>query len=117
MSIQSQGGMWRVNHAAGFTLAPYQYLTFGLLPTNSDYAYTVQFYDTSGQPVGNAVSIGKNSPYTNHDWGASGSIWTVYCVPLTQFGALPAQVGGVSIQDASGRSTNTFYLSAPGFFY
>lgn len=107
------GGMWKVTNSAGFTLAPYQYLTFGLLPTNKTHAYTVQFYSTNGTPVGKALDP---AAYTNADWGPTGGHWTVYCIPLADFGSLPAQVGGLSIQDATGLLINTFYISAPGFF-
>jgi hypothetical protein len=114
LSISSTGGMWKVNNASGFTLAPYQYLTFGLLPTNNTHSYLVQLYSTSGSPVGNAVDP---TSYTNSDWGPTGGYWTIYCIPLSAFGSLPSQVGGFSIQDTSGLSTNTLYISAVGFFH
>jgi hypothetical protein len=116
LSVTAKGGMWKVSHNQGFKLSPYTYLTFGLLPTQANYGYAVQFYDTNGNPVGAAVSIGTNSPYTYQDWGANGQYWTIYCIPLANFGGLPAAVGGLSLQDTSGATSNTLYISAPGFF-
>jgi hypothetical protein len=116
VSVNTAGGMWKVTNHGGFTLSPYTYLTFGLLPTQANYSYTVQFYDTSGNPIGAAVSIGKNSVYTYQDWGPNGGHWTIYSIQLSDFGSLPGSVGGLSIKDSSGAATNTFYISAPGFF-
>ena len=116
LSITSLGGMWKVKNAGGFNLSSYKYLTFGLLPTNANYSYQVQFYDTSGAAIGTPVSIGKGSSYTNHDWGSTKGLWTVYCVPLADFGSLPTTVGSLSIKDTSGLSNNVIYISAPGFF-
>ncbi len=113
VSTTIAGGMWKVTNSAGFTLAPYQYLTFGVMPTNKTRSFKVQFYSTNGTPIGSALDA---APYTNADWGPTGGHWTVYCIPLADFGSLPAQVGGMSIQDTSGLTTNTFYISAPGFF-
>jgi hypothetical protein len=108
--------MWKVSRSNGFALSPYTHLTFGLLPTRDAYSYKVQFYDTGDNPVGDAIAIGKNSSYTYQDWGPSGRLWTIYCIALADFGGLPATVGGLSLQDASGATNNVFYISAPGFF-
>ncbi|HTR52696.1 MAG TPA: hypothetical protein VMJ10_18405 [Kofleriaceae bacterium] len=111
LAVTAPGGAWKVTHP-GFALAPYTTLTFGLLATAMNHAYRVQLYDTSGTTIGSALDP---TPYTNHDWGAKSS-FTVYCVPLTAFGSLPAQIGGLSIEDATGAATNTIYVSAVGFF-
>jgi hypothetical protein len=112
----SLGGMWKVANSAGMSLSPYQYLTFGLQPTNSTHSYEVQFYDTKGAAVGAALPIAENSVYTNKDRGNTGGYWTVYNIPLSDFGSLPATIGGLSIKDTSGLPINTIYISAPGFF-
>ena len=111
LSVTTPGGAWKVTHP-GFTLAPYTTLTFGLLATAATHGYRVQLYDTGGAAIGSAIDP---TAYTNHDWGAS-DFFSVYCIPLTAFGTLPAQIGGISIQDTSGQATNTIYLSAVGFF-
>ena len=113
LTTTSAGGMWKVINSAGFTLAPYQYLTFGVLPTNATHSFAVQLYATDGTPVGKALDP---APYTYTDWGPSDQFWTIYCIPLADFGSLPSQVGGLSIQDATSLTANTFYISAPGFF-
>jgi hypothetical protein len=113
LSTTAADGMWKVANSAGFSLAPYQYLTFGLLPTKSTHSYKVQLYSTSGAPVGNAVDP---TQYTNADWGPTGGWWTIYCIPLSAFGSLPSELGGMSIEDTSGLSNNTIYISAVGFF-
>jgi hypothetical protein len=41
----------------------------------------------------------------------------VWNIPLTAFGALPAAIGGVSVQNTSGLASDTIYLSAVGFFF
>lgn len=103
--------MWRCNHA-GFDTTKYGYFTFSALPTQAGYKYLVQFYNTSGVAVGNAIDP---SVYTHHDHGIGGAYWTVYSIPLTAFGVL-GTVGGVSIKDNSGAASNLFYLSAMGFW-
>ena len=113
LSITSAGGMWKVIHGGGFTLSPYAYLTFGLLPTHDPHSYEVQLYSTSGAPVGSVVDPAS---HTNQDWGSTDAPWTVYCIPLSAFGSLPVAIGGLSIKDTSGLSTNTIYITAPGFF-
>jgi hypothetical protein len=115
LSINSAGGMWKVTNSVGFMLSPYTYLTFGLLPTNNTHSYIVQFYSTTGQPIGNAVDPAN---YTNRDWGPTGQYWTVYCIPLSAFfgSSIPATVGGLSIQDTIELSANTIYITAAGFF-
>jgi hypothetical protein len=116
LSVNSSGGEWKVTHPNGFNLSPYTYLTFALLPTNGLYSYQVRFYSTSGSAIGSPVSIGPGSPYTPYDFGPNGGAWTVYAIPLSAFGSIGGTVGGVSIQDTSGLSSNTLYISAPGFF-
>jgi hypothetical protein len=112
LSVTSSGGMWKVSHAGGFDLSPYTYLTFGVLPTSSTRSFHVQLYDASGQAIGAGLDP---TPYTNHDWGPSARNWTVYSIPLSAFGS-PSSIGGLSVKDNSGLSSNTLYLSAPGFF-
>ncbi len=116
LSVNSAGGEWKVTNPGGFNVSPYTYLTFALLPTSATYSYQVQFYSTSGGAIGNPVSIGPGSPYTPNDFGPNGGSWTIYGVPLAAFGAIGSTVGGLSIKDTSGLSSNTLYISAPGFF-
>jgi hypothetical protein len=116
LSVNSAGGEWKVTNPGGFNVSPYTYLTFALLPTSATYSYQVQFYSTSGAAIGNPVSIGPGSPYTPNDFGPNGGSWTIYGVPLAAFGAIGSTVGGLSIKDTSGLSSNTLYISAPGFF-
>jgi hypothetical protein len=115
MKSNTVGGMWKVNNA-GFALGSYTHFTFGALPTSGTHSYSVQFYDTSGAAIGSAVTVSQNSTYTPRDWGQNGGHWTIYSIPLSDFGALPAQIGGMSIKDTSGLAANTIYLSAPAFF-
>ncbi len=84
-----------------------------LLAERSRYSDKVQFYFPSGQAVGSAADPAN---YTNQDWGPTSGFWTIYCIPLSAFGSLPATVGGLSIEDTSGLSTNTIYITAPDFF-
>jgi hypothetical protein len=107
-------GKWEVTNSGGFSLAPYSYVTVGLLPTIAGYSYTMQFYNTSGVAVGNAVNP---SSYIIEDPGVQStpSRWAVYYVPLSAFGSLPSTIGGFSIADASSQTSNVIYLTAPGF--
>jgi hypothetical protein len=107
--------MWKVKNA-GFALGSYTHFTFGALPTSGTHSYSVQFYDTSGAAIGSAVSVAQNSSFTTREWNQNGGRWTIYSIPLSDFGALPAQIGGMSIKDTSGLAANTIYLSAPAFF-
>src|SRR6185369_4444461 len=111
VTVTAAGGMWRCNHA-GFNTTLYGYFTFSALPTQAGYKYLVQFYNTSGAAVGVAVDP---SSYTHHDHGIGSANWTVYSIPLSAFGSI-GTVGGVSIKDNSGAASNTFYLSAVGFW-
>jgi hypothetical protein len=111
LSVTSPGGMLKLVNAGGFDTSAYQYLTFGAVPTKSGYSYNVQLYDTNNAPIGMLLK-----PVSGHDWGTSSPLhWTVYCIPLTGFGTI-GTIGGLSIQDASGATTNTIYLSAIGFY-
>ncbi len=111
LSVTSPDGMLKLVNTGGFDTSAYQYLTFGAVPTKSGYSYSVQLYDTSNAPIGMPVK-----PVSGHDWGTSSPLhWTVYCIPLTDFGLI-GTIGGLSIQDASGAATNTIYLSAIGFY-
>lgn len=112
LTVTANGGMWKVTHA-GFALANYDHLTFSLLPTFAGYSYRVQFYDTSGVAVGNAVDP---APYTENDNHENGALWTVYNMPLSAFGSIGSSVGGLSIKDNSGRSSNVIYVSGVAFY-
>jgi hypothetical protein len=116
MKSNTAGAMWKVTNAAGFALSSYTYFTFGALPTSGTHSYSVQFYDTSGAAIGSAVSVAQNSTFATREWNQDGGRWTIYSIPLSSFGALPAQIGGMSIKDTSGLAANTIYLSAPAFF-
>lgn len=117
LSVTSQGGMWKVNNANGFDLTPYDTVTFGLLATKSGYAYKVQFYDANGAALGSPINPYAKQAYYGEDNGTgSGGSWTVFCIPLADFGLSSNMVYGFSIQDASGSSTNTIYITAPGFY-
>lgn len=106
-------GMWKVTQAS-FSMSGLNRFTFAVLPTNATHSWSVQFYNTSGVAVGTAVAIAANSlTYTWHDNGTGG--WTVEVIPISAFGSLPANIGGVSIQDTSGVASNVWYLSAVAF--
>lgn len=115
MQSTSAGGMWKVKNV-GFTISSYTNFTFGALPTGGMHSYSVQFYNTSGAAIGSAVAVLQNSIFTTREWNNNGGHWTIYSIPLANFGALPAQIGALSITDTSGLATNTIYLSAPAFF-
>jgi hypothetical protein len=100
------------SYAGGFSLSGLNRFTFGALPTKSGYGYTVQFYDTSGVAVGNAVNVAAYAPI---DFGVNTSNWTVYDFPLSDAGTLPASIGSVKITETSSNSTNEWYITAPGF--
>jgi hypothetical protein len=103
-------GMWKVTQSS-FSLSGFTRFTFAVLPTNATHSWQVQFYNTSGPAVGTAVNIAANSlTYTWNDNGTGG--WTVEVIPLSAFGTLPANIGGVSIQDTSGVASNVWFLSA-----
>jgi hypothetical protein len=113
LSVTSSGGMLKLRDSGGFTVSSFDHLTFGAVPTKSGYSYAVQLYDTSGTAIGTAVDP---KSYTGDDQGTSTSLWTIYCIPLSAFGTVPASIGGLSIEDKSGASTNTLYFSAIGFY-
>jgi hypothetical protein len=98
---------------ASFALSSYTTFTFGAIPTKSGFGYQVQFYNTSGAATGSAVTA---SSYTQHQFGISTGSFTVYNIPLTAFGTLPANIGGVSIKETSANATNVTYFSAIGFY-
>jgi hypothetical protein len=113
--------MWRANYAANFNLSPYNNFTFGAIPTLTGNDYVVQAYNTSGVATGTPVTITAGSlTYTPQDFGldsgASQPYYTVYSIPLSALGISGATIGGISIKDNSGNSTNTIYLSAIGFW-
>lgn len=112
LSVTSTGGKWRANFAGGYAIAPYTHFSFGAIPTKSGHAYLVQLYNTSGTAIGNAVDP---SPYCPEDPGISTSNFAIYAVPLSAFG-VSGPIGGISIQDNSGQTTNTIYISNVGFF-
>jgi hypothetical protein len=99
---------------ASFALAPYTTFSFGVIPTKSGYGYQVQLYDTSGVATGSAITMGAS--YRQHDFGVSTGSFTVYNVPLSAFGTLPANIGGVSIKETSANAANVTYFSAIGFY-
>jgi len=97
-----------------FTLTPYTTLTFGVMPTKLGYGFQVQFYDTAGVATGSAVNTSSST--TQHDFALSNSQFTVHNMPLSLFGALPANIGGVSIKETSVNTPNVTYFSAIGFY-
>lgn len=110
MTPSGANQLWKVMHA-GFSVAPYSNFTFGVIPTNAASTFKVQFYNTSGVPVGNLVTAG--STYTQHNFGVSTSTFTVYNMLLADFGAIGSSIGGVSIQETAG---SIWYKSAVGFW-
>lgn len=113
LSASVVNGTLKLTHAS-FSIAPYTTFTFGVIATKNGYGYQVQFYDTSGVAVGNAVN--PSSTTTQHDFGLSTSSWTVHNMPLSLFGSLPSNIGGVSIQETSVNTPNATYFSAIGFY-
>jgi hypothetical protein len=113
LSVTAANGELKITNSAGFSVAAYDHLTFGAVPTQSGYAYSVQLYDTAGAAVGTAVNP---AAYTGYDQGVSTSLWTTYCIPLSAFGSIGSSIGGLAIQDKSGKATNTTYFSAIGFY-
>lgn len=105
-------GTLKLTHA-GFSLTSFATLTFGVIPTKSGYGYQVQFFNTSGVAVGNAITM--SSIYTQHDFGITTGAFTVYNVPLSAFGAIGQTIGGLSIKETSINTTNVTYFSAIGF--
>lgn len=99
---------------ASFALANYTWFTFGVIPTQSGYGYSVQFLNTSGTLVGNVVNTSSST--TQHDFGVSTSSWTVENMALSSFGSLPANIGGFVITDTSTHATNVNYFDAAGFY-
>ncbi len=115
LSFTSEAGVWRTTYGAGFSIADYEYFTFGAIPTKTPYAYLMRIYNTQGAQIGNSVNPAS---YTLNDFGVQLENFTVYNVPLSAF-ALPAgttTIGGVSIEDNTTNTTNLVYLSAVGFF-
>lgn len=106
------GATLKLRHPS-FLLTPYTVFTMGAIPTKAGYGYQVQFYDTTGAAVGNAVNA---ATYTQHQFGISTGSFTVYDIPLSAFGTLPANIGGVSIKETSANAANTTYFSAIGFY-
>lgn len=111
MTPSGANQLWKVTHA-GFDLTPYLYFTFAVIPTSASSVFKVQFYNTSGTPVGSLITAG--SSYTEHNFG-TGTTWTVYNMVLTDFGAIGTPIGGVSIQE-TGTSGVPWYHCADGFF-
>lgn len=106
-------GMWKVTQSS-FSLSGFTRFTFAVLPTNGTHSWTVQFYNTSGVATGTAVTIASGSlTFTPNDNSTGG--WTPYVIPLSSFGTLPSNIGGVSIQDTSGVASNVWDLSAIAF--
>jgi hypothetical protein len=117
LSVTLSGGTWRVNCAGGFDLTPHTHLTFAITPTKTGNAYTVQCYNTSGVATGSPVTILPGSlTYCVADYGINWSSgapnYNVYEIPLSALGVAGQTIGGLSIQDTSGNTTNTIYLSA-----
>jgi hypothetical protein len=103
--------VWKAT-TPSFSLTPYTNFTFGIIPTSGSSVFKVQFYNTSGTPVGSLITAG--STYTIHNFG-TGTTWTVYNMVLTDFGAIGTPIGGVSIQE-TGTAGSSWYLSAIGFW-
>ena len=121
LSVTANGGIWRANYAAGFNLAPYNNFTFAAIPTKTGNDYVIQPYNTSGVATGTPITITAGSlTYTNQDQGldsgAGQPYYTVYSIPLSALGVAGATIGGISIKDNSGNTTNNIYLSAIGFW-
>lgn len=113
ISNTATNGMWKVTQTS-FSLSAMNRFTFGVLPTNGTHSWKVQFYDTSGVATGSAVTIASGSlTYTWNDNSTGG--WTVYVIPLSAFGSLPSNIGGVSIQDQSSVGSNVWNISAVAF--
>jgi hypothetical protein len=118
LTMTAAGAKWRVNYASGFDLTPHTHLTFAITPTKTGNAWKVQYYDTSGAATGTPVVISPGSlTYCDADYGINWSSgapnYTVYEIPLADLGVSGATIGGFSIQDNSGNTTNVAYLSAP----
>lgn len=108
-------GMLKLTYPGGFPMGAFSggFLTFGALPTKSGYGYQVQFYDTSGAPLGSAITA---AAYTPQDHGISTDKFTVFNIPLSAFGSLGASIGGLSIKDTSSNTSNSIIFSAIGFY-
>jgi hypothetical protein len=118
LTMTAAHAKWRVNFAGGFDLTPHTHLTFAITPTLTGNDWKVQYYDTSGSPTGTPITISAGSlTYCDADYGinwSSGSPnYTVYEIPLADLGVSGATIGGLSIEDNSGNTTNVAYLSAP----
>lgn len=107
-------GTLKLTHA-GFDTTPYGTFTFGVLPTKTGYGYQVQFLNTSGVAVGNAVNV--SAATTQHDFGFGGNppTFTVHNMALSLFGAIPSTIGGFTIRETSANTTNITDFSAIGF--
>lgn len=101
--------LWKATHA-GFSLVPYTYFTIGFIPTNAASTFKVQFYNTSGVAVGSLLLA--STVYTEHNFG-TGTTWTVYNMPLSDFGAIGSTIGGISVQESAG---SAWHQSAIGVF-
>ncbi len=112
LTATALNGTLRMRHA-GFNVTPYANFIFGVLPTKSGYGYQVQFLNTAGVGVGNAITA--SSATTQHDFGINTSAFTVYSMPLTLFGAIGSTIGGFTIRETSTNTTNVTYFSAIGF--
>ena len=111
LTVTGNPGLWRANYSGGFNLTPYTNFAFAAIPTKSGYGYQVQFYNTSGTAIGTAVTVS-----TPADYGVQLANFSVYNTTLAAAGVSGSTIGGVSIKDTSGNTSNIIYLSAVGFW-
>jgi hypothetical protein len=120
IQVQGTGAAWKVVNASGVSIEKLDHLTLSLLPTNATRSWKLAAVDASGAEVGNAITLpGPAGTYTNQDVGPGAGVastyWTVCTVPLSDLGVSDKAYGFV-LTDSSGVASNTWYISAVGFY-
>jgi hypothetical protein len=100
------GGLY-LHNDVGVPSSPFVTLSFALRATQAGQRVSVVLEDVHDNPLGPVVKL--TSSYGGQPVAGS---WKLYSIPLTALGGVNKTVGGIIIQDESGRAEPPLYVDA-----
>ncbi len=98
------GGLY-LHSDTGVSSSPFANLSFALEATQAGQAVSVVLEDVHDNPLGPVVKL--NSTYGGQPIAGS---WKLYSIPLSALGGVNKTVGGIIIQDESGKAEPPMYV-------
>ncbi len=106
-TVKSAWGGLYLHNDVGVSSSPFANLTFALQATQAGQAVSVVLEDVHDNPLGPVVKL--NSSYGGQPVAGS---WKLYSIPLSALGGVNKTVGGIVIQDESGKAEPAMYVDA-----